>query len=253
MRYIYEPRGRAGEYGKFALNLYSGCSHGCTYCYAPAVCHRSREDFHSNVAPRHFDWRILNHEIADIRGQELFLCFTCDPYPPFQLGSTVTRLVIEQCHKHDVKVIILTKGAARSERDFDLLEKRPDLSRYGVTLTFTDAERLRAYEPGADPLEARLSVLRRAKLRGIPTWVSFEPVIAPEQTLGLLSWAVCNEVDEVKIGKWNHDKAANDVDWIAFFNSAMSRVRDSRTRWYFKQDLIDAVEAQLKAREAAGR
>ena len=37
---IYEPSGRAREYAPLALNLYNGCPHGCTYCYAPAATHK---------------------------------------------------------------------------------------------------------------------------------------------------------------------------------------------------------------------
>lgn len=30
---IYQPQGAAGEYAKWAINLYHGCSNGCIYCY----------------------------------------------------------------------------------------------------------------------------------------------------------------------------------------------------------------------------
>ena len=30
---IYQPQGAAGEYAKWAINLYHGCSNGCAYCY----------------------------------------------------------------------------------------------------------------------------------------------------------------------------------------------------------------------------
>ena len=30
---IYQPQGAAGEYAKWAINLYHGCYNGCTYCY----------------------------------------------------------------------------------------------------------------------------------------------------------------------------------------------------------------------------
>jgi hypothetical protein len=34
---IYAPKGQAGEYAPYALNLYRGCGHGCAYCYVPNV------------------------------------------------------------------------------------------------------------------------------------------------------------------------------------------------------------------------
>ena len=49
---IYEPRGKAKEYSKLAANLYKGCSHGCTYCYAPAATFTKPEQFVRNISPR---------------------------------------------------------------------------------------------------------------------------------------------------------------------------------------------------------
>lgn len=45
MNVIYEPKGKAGEYSPLAVNLYRGCDHGCTYCYAPAATRTARETF----------------------------------------------------------------------------------------------------------------------------------------------------------------------------------------------------------------
>ena len=49
---IYEPAGRAKEYGDLALNIYTGCPHECFYCFAPNVLHKTREAFHADVQPR---------------------------------------------------------------------------------------------------------------------------------------------------------------------------------------------------------
>lgn len=52
MKPIYEPKGKAKEYGDYALNIYTGCPHRCYYCFAPSVLHRDREKFHSDIRPR---------------------------------------------------------------------------------------------------------------------------------------------------------------------------------------------------------
>ena len=52
MPIIYEPKGRAREYALWAANIYSGCVHGCRYCFAPDAIRRERTDFHKNVLPR---------------------------------------------------------------------------------------------------------------------------------------------------------------------------------------------------------
>lgn len=52
MKPIYEPKGKAKEYGDYALNIYTGCPHRCFYCFAPDVLHKDREAFHANVEPR---------------------------------------------------------------------------------------------------------------------------------------------------------------------------------------------------------
>lgn len=35
MNTIYVPKGKAREYGDYALNIYTGCPHRCYYCFAP--------------------------------------------------------------------------------------------------------------------------------------------------------------------------------------------------------------------------
>ena len=52
MKPIYKPKGRAKEYGDYAINIYTGCPHRCYYCFAPNVLHKKKEQFHSCVEPR---------------------------------------------------------------------------------------------------------------------------------------------------------------------------------------------------------
>ena len=52
MKPIYVPKGKAKEYGDYALNIYTGCPHECFYCFAPSVLRREKEKFHGCVEPR---------------------------------------------------------------------------------------------------------------------------------------------------------------------------------------------------------
>ena len=43
MKPIYKPKGAAKEYGDYAINIYTGCPHGCFYCFAPTVLRKERQ------------------------------------------------------------------------------------------------------------------------------------------------------------------------------------------------------------------
>ena len=131
-RPIYEPRTRAKEYSDLAVNIYTGCNHGCSYCYAPNVLRKTRTDF-ENVQPRLDMVESVNKQIAreGMKDKKIMLCFTCDPYPA-DIDTTVTREVIKAIKNSGNHVQILTKGASRAERDFDLLDSEDS---FGVTIS----------------------------------------------------------------------------------------------------------------------
>ena len=245
-KYIYEPKGRAKEYCELALNLYRGCSHGCTYCYAPKMLHMSPKIFHEEPEPRLAVLANLEREAAAFKGREVFLCFSTDPYQPIDDEHQLTRQAIKVLHAAGCKVRILTKGGHRSERDFDLLAARPELSFYGATLTFTEhlnPNHKGVYSPEADDFEPyaacpgeRFEALYRAHNLGIPTWASLEPVIDPEQTLSIIQ-GTHKYVDMYKIGRWNYDKRANEIDWKKFAREADTLLKGLGKQYYIKKDL----------------
>ena len=242
---IYEPSGKAKEYSDFAVNLFTGCSHGCTYCYAPNVLHRKPEDFHANVQPRPGILDKLRKEAPAHKGKEVLLCFTCDPYCPEERKFGVTREAITILQAAGVGVNILTKSGDLPSRDFDLLHLCPDLSRIGATLTFSDAINSLEFEPKASLPDDRIAMLNEAHDIGLPTWASLEPVIDPEQTLNLIN-LTHSFVDYYKIGKWNYDKRANDIDWADFLRRAVKLLDSLGAEYYIKKDLAAFSERGME-------
>ena len=207
---IYEPKGAAREYSPLACNLYSGCTHGCLYCYVPAVLYRTPADFHREAKPRDGILKALDKDarrLADSSDPVLF-CFTCDPYPAG--GSETTREALCIMAACNIPVQVLTKAGTRAERDFDLLAGMR--AQFGTTLLFTDEADRQQWEPNAATVGNRIAAIREAHAAGISTWLSIEPIIDPEQALALIG-LLSDVVDEWRIGKLNHHPLAKQINW----------------------------------------
>lgn len=240
LKVIYEPRGRAGEYADLACNLYAGCDHGCVYCYAPLATRKSRETF--NVpSPRA---GILNKILDDAQElqrqgetRSILFCFTCDPYQKIDERYQITREALKILLPRGLNVTILTKGGARSERDFDLLAEHPGQATYAATLVFTDEEQRRVYETGtAAPTAERIAALKRAHDLGLKTWVSIEPVFDPAQSLDLIR-QTHEFVDLYKVGTLNYAPEAKTIDWQQFGEDAITLLESLGNNYYIKKDL----------------
>jgi len=237
MSVIYEPKGKAKEYCELACNLYRGCGHGCHYCYAPDVLRKTgltRADFVNHPAVRKDILLQLEKAAPKFRGREVQLCFTCDPYQPIDAELQITRRAIRILKDNDITVRILTKGGNLSTRDFDLLE--PGRDWYGASLTFTDNEDSRSWEPDGALPGQRFDALISAKSWGLKTWASLEPVIDPAQSLEIIR-RTHKYVNVFKVGKWNHSPAASHIDWADFATKAVTLLDEVKADYYIKQDL----------------
>lgn len=229
---IYEPSGKAAEYGELALNIYTGCPHRCYYCFAPNVLHRTKEDFHSNVEPKkNIIGKVRTQLDKDttLRGKLVHLCFTCDPYPT-GYDTSITREIIKLLKEYGNHVQILTKGDG--SRDFDLLDGE---DWYGITLSGASLNS----EPLTLMPGARMSVLMEAQRRGIKTWVSFEPVIDAGNVLWIIE-TFHGVIDKVKIGKLNY--YPSDINWGEFGRKAEALCQNLGLDYYIKESLREEME-----------
>jgi DNA repair photolyase len=234
MSLIYEPKGRAREYAAWACNVYRGCDHGCTYCYAPAALRMSREQF-ATVQQRRDFLRNLEREAATVKtnGEPILLCFSTDPYCHLDVELKLTRATIKILHAAGHRVTVLTKGGTRAFRDLDLFAPR---DAFATTLTWNDAARSLEWEPEASTPQDRVRAIFEFHAAGIPTWVSLEPVLDPEVALQAIR-ETHPFVDLYKIGRWNYDARANEIDWRKFAQDAVALCESLGKRYLLKRDL----------------
>ena len=235
---IYQPKGRAREYADWALNIYRSCSHACTYCYVPNTLRTKRKVYNQgDIVLKKFSLAGIERELKNgqHKGHLVHLSFIGDPYCPLDVKTGYTREVIKLLHQYGAKVQILTKGGKRALRDLDLLG---DGDWFGATLTFDNNEDSLKWESGAALPDDRLDALALANTLGIKTWVSIEPVIIPQQSLALIRQS-SGFVDLYKVGAWNYDKRANELNWLAFWREAESTLSQTKAEYLFKTDLLE--------------
>lgn len=242
MTVIYETKGRAREYFELAINVYRGCTHGCTYCYAPAISRVDPVDF---AEARERD-RLLTQLVREgdklaLAGEprHILLSFLTDPYQPIEAERFITGSVIRSLKSKGLKVAILTKAGPLAMRDMDILTPE---DRFGVTLTFTCVFDSHRWEPNAGTPRERLRNLACAHSLGIRTFASFEPVISYRATRRLMRENV-DIIDDFLVGRWNYDERADqDINWPEFATDVVEWAKVMtgkhwRKTVYLKRDL----------------
>lgn len=234
MNTIYKPKGRALEYGEYALNIYEGCIHGCLYCYVPQCLHKEKEVFHNNFQER----KNIVEETKKFllnwgeKGKHIHLCFTCDPYP-YRQDQAATDSIIEAIHESGNYVQILTKGYPNWFGNL-----LPD-DIFGVTISCDD-EQAKIFEPKALAPSKRIELLKDIKKYvGCKTFVSCEPVINPDVIFDLIRLG--NYIDEFKIGMLNHISANNEIypkfNWGEFGRGCEWLCKKYERNYYIKEGL----------------
>ena len=164
------------EISDYTLNCYTGCAHGCVYCYA-----RFMQRFHPHPEPwgRFVDIKmnaieVLKKQLRRAQPGTVFVSSACDGWQPVESELRLTRRCCELLLERGFDLHVLTKSPLVL-RDLDIFANRSVT--LGVTLT-TLAEKLRKeWEPKACSVEKRLKVLSEARAAGMETSVMFGPLL----------------------------------------------------------------------------
>ena len=230
MKLIYKPKGAAGEYAKYAVNFFNGCSNKCAYCYLkrgsgawllggnkPALkAGYSSED--DEITAFCSD---LRNNLSELREHGIFMSFTTDPMIKETFRVTLEATLVSL--SYGVPVTILTKCTDY----YDILVERargilniPSCGKIIIGTTLTGCDEL---EPKASPHSKRVEMLRKANNDGLKTIVSLEPVIDLKRSYCIVE-EVLDCVDEIWIGLKSPVKA--DAYPMNLLSSFISKVND---------------------------
>jgi DNA repair photolyase len=249
LQIIYEPAGKAKEYARLACNLYNGCTHGCSFCFAKRF---KKSEYFNAAYPKKYaieklkkDVKKLSTKSANSDIPEILLSFQGDVYQQIEMELRLTRQAIELFVEYDLPFTVLTKGGTRAVRDFDLM-RQSGMARFGTSLTWINETKLRQFEANAAGIQDRINAIVEAKKQGIPTWISLEPVIDPQEALDVVS-SLHDIVDFWTVGKINHNtELERGINWLEFRENIIELFDNKGSQYYIKKSLSELMPKGIK-------
>ena len=167
----------------FTLNPYSGCSFGCTYCYAA---------FFSGSKEKRDDWglwvQVKENAIellakrppGSLDGKLIYMSSVTDPYQPIERTLNLTRGLLEiMAERHRPKLVIQTRSPD-VVRDCDLLRRIEDNGgrvQVNMTVTTDDEDVRRTFEPFCPSNPVRLSAISEVQAEGVEACITMTPIL----------------------------------------------------------------------------
>jgi len=174
-------KGFMGTYD-YTLNPYSGCSFGCTYCYAA---------FFSRTEEQRKNWGywvqvkenalqlLVKFRTKSLRDKTIYMSSVTDPYQPIERELNLTRgLLKELIDFHQPRLVIQTRSPLVT-RDIDLF-KQFNVIQVNMTIT-TDSEKVRkVFEPLCPSNASRLKAIKEINDAGVNTCITMTPLLPVE-------------------------------------------------------------------------
>ena len=158
--------------GDFSVNPYTGCTHGCRYCYASFM---KRFTNHPEPWGDFLDvkcWPEIKNP-QRYAGKDIFMGSVTDPYLPQEAVYRRTRMILEQLQGSGARLTIQTKSDLVL-RDLELIKTFPK-ARVGFSINTLD-ETFKAQMDRAVSIRRRLEAMRRLHEAGVRTTCFISPI-----------------------------------------------------------------------------
>lgn len=188
----------------YCVNPYTGCQHGCRYCYAEFM---KKYTGHQEAWGQFVDVKI---NAAEILGKQLkskrisegiiYLSSVTDPYQPIENQYRLTRQCLELLRDHQQSVFIQTKSPLVL-RDIDLFQEFEALE-LGLSITTDNDYFRKIFEPNTPSIKERISTLAQLKKNRLKTFVFIGPILPMKAKV--LANQLKDLIDKVYFDKMNY-------------------------------------------------
>jgi len=164
----------------YVINPYTGCQHGCKYCYADFIRRFQgiKEKWGNFVYAKINCVDLLENELKKNKAGHIWLSSVCDCYMPLEKKFKLTRKILEiianSPYRNKFSIEILTKSDL-VRRDFDILKNLN--VEIGCSINTLDENVTKIIEPFASFPKQRIKVLKEAKKLGIKVYGFISPVL----------------------------------------------------------------------------
>lgn len=165
----------------FTLNPYSGCSYGCTYCYAAFFSHSTekRDAWGRWVEVKDNAVERLRSRRRGLDGKLIYMSSVTDPYQPIERRIGLTRELLVVLAPQRPKLVVQTRSPD-VVRDIDLfgeIVKHGGRVQVNMTVTTDDEDVRRTFEPFCPGNAARLRACRELCKGGVKTCITMTPLL----------------------------------------------------------------------------
>ncbi len=167
-----------GSGGRFGMNIYRGCTHGCIYCDSRSRCYQFTHPF-EDIEVKQNAPELLERALKSKRKKCMIGTGSMsDPYMHCEEELKLTRRCLEIIRDNGFGLAIQTKSD-RILRDIDLLDEINKRAKTVVQMTLTtyDDDLCKILEPNVCNTKRRIKVLEEMQKRKIPTVVWITPIL----------------------------------------------------------------------------
>jgi DNA repair photolyase len=163
----------------YTLNPYSGCTFGCTYCYAAFFA--KTEDFRNNwgywVQVKENALELLaKRRKKPLFAKKIYMSSVTDPYQPIEKDLEITRAILKELLTYHQPHLVVQTRSPLVTRDIDLLQKFKSVQ-VNMTVTTDDERVTKVFEPFCSLNKVRLDAIKQVSDSGIKACITMTPLL----------------------------------------------------------------------------